>query len=79
MSPETPPPLGLHDANGRTNILLFGSGGKEWDEGTDLTDTIMVASIDPEKHRATLISIPRDLFVQIPGLPAMTRGEGTDL
>lgn len=56
-----------HDANGRTNILLFGSGGKDWDEGTDLTDTIMVASVDEAKRHVTLISIPRDLFVQLPG------------
>ncbi len=55
------------DENGRTNILLLGSGGKDWDEGTDLTDSIMVASIDETGKRVTLISIPRDLYVNIPG------------
>lgn len=50
----------------RINILLLGRGGPGHD-GPDLTDTIMLASIDPINHSVALLSIPRDLWVQIPG------------
>lgn len=50
------------DANGFTNILLLGEGDDDH-EGTDLTDTVMVASLDPDKTKsAVLISIPRDTY-----------------
>ena len=35
--------------------------------GENLSDTIMVVSIEPQSHKAALISIPRDLRVNIPG------------
>lgn len=44
------------------NILLLGTGGAQH-EGPGLTDTIMLASIHPEKKTVTLVSIPRDLWV----------------
>lgn len=44
------------------NLLLLGVGGGTHD-GPDLTDTIIFASIDPEKNRVTLVSIPRDMWV----------------
>lgn len=50
---------------GRINILLLGIGG-EGHSGGDLTDTIMIASIKPATNEASLLSIPRDLYVQIP-------------
>jgi len=49
------------------NILLLGRGG-EGHDGPDLTDTILVASIDPIQKKAALLSIPRDLWVQPDGL-----------
>lgn len=52
----------LSDEYGHTNILLLGQGHDEHD-GKNLTDTIMVASIDPKKTKsAVLISLPRDLY-----------------
>ena len=50
----------------RTNILLLGMGG-EGHEGAQLTDTIIVASIEhnPENKKIALISIPRDLYVNL--------------
>ncbi len=48
----------------RVNILLLGMGGKTH-EGGYLTDTIMLASIDPETKKVSLISLPRDLSVAI--------------
>jgi len=50
------------DEHGYTNILLLGQGHDEHD-GKDLTDTIMVASVDPERTKSVvLISLPRDLY-----------------
>ena len=51
-----------HDALGHTNILLLGVGDKHHD-GADLTDTMMIASIDPATRSAVLLSIPRDLYL----------------
>ncbi len=48
------------------NILIIGMGGKNHPGGT-LADTIMVASINPKNKTLALISIPRDLYVKIPG------------
>ena len=50
------------DESGRVNLLIMGQGNKEHD-GQDLTDTIMIASIDPkDTHSAVLLSLPRDLY-----------------
>ncbi len=51
---------------GRTNILLLGMGGKNHPGGT-LSDTMIVVSIDYSKNKIGMISIPRDLWVPIPG------------
>ena len=48
----------------RINILLLGMGGKNH-EGGWLTDTIILASLQPSTKKAALISIPRDLTVPI--------------
>jgi LCP family protein required for cell wall assembly len=51
------------DENGFTNILLLGEGDNDH-EGIDLTDTIMIASIDPENTKSVvLLSIPRDTYI----------------
>lgn len=50
----------------RVNILLLGMGG-EGHDGAYLTDTIILASIRPSDGNATMLSIPRDLNVPIPG------------
>lgn len=52
------------DAYGHTNILLLGQGGVS---GEDLTDTIMIASLDEHNGNAVLLSIPRDLYLLHPG------------
>ncbi len=51
------------DSDGYTNFLLLGRGDDNHD-GIDLTDTIMVVSLDPTKtHSAVFLSIPRDLYM----------------
>ncbi len=52
----------------RINILLLGMGGPGHD-GPYLTDTIIIASIQPSTNQIALISIPRDL-----GVPIKERG-----
>jgi LCP family protein required for cell wall assembly len=54
------------EGDGRVNILLLGIGGPGHD-GPDLTDTMLIASIDPTNNQMALLSIPRDLWVEIPG------------
>jgi polyisoprenyl-teichoic acid--peptidoglycan teichoic acid transferase len=48
-------------------VLLIGSD-RRW-TGLDgaRSDTIMLARIEPSRHRVSLLSIPRDLYVSIPG------------
>ncbi|HJP95873.1 MAG TPA: LCP family protein [Candidatus Saccharimonadales bacterium] len=58
------------EGDGRINVLLLGIGGGSH-EAPDLTDTIIVASIDPVNHKADLLSVPRDLWVKIPGHGSM--------
>ncbi len=54
----------------RFNVLLLGidqRSGTGDDEKFFRTDTIMVVSIDPVRKTAGVLSIPRDLWVAIPG------------
>lgn len=52
---------------GRVNILLAGNSADDPGHGgANLTDSIMVVSIDTRNHKAFLLSIPRDLYVNIP-------------
>jgi anionic cell wall polymer biosynthesis LytR-Cps2A-Psr (LCP) family protein len=52
------------DANGRSNFLLLGTSEDDpGHEGGNLTDSIMILSIDQEKKDAYTFSIPRDLLV----------------
>lgn len=53
------------EGDGRINFLLLGKGGPEQQDGPDLTDTIIVASVDPCNNEAGLLSIPRDLAVKM--------------
>jgi LCP family protein required for cell wall assembly len=53
------------EGDGRINILLMGMGGAGHD-APDLTDTMMIASIDPINKNASLVSIPRDMWVMMP-------------
>ncbi len=55
------------DEFGRTNILVFGtSEDSEAHEnaGANLTDSILIVSLDQDKKNAVMISVPRDLWVK---------------
>ena len=47
------------------NILLLGYGGKDHSGGF-LSDTIILLSLNKEKKTAYLISIPRDIWINLP-------------
>ncbi|HSR21660.1 MAG TPA: LCP family protein, partial [Anaerolineales bacterium] len=56
------------DGGSRVNLVFFGlRGGETQGEGCPLcTDTIIVFTVDPVSKSAGMISIPRDLYVNIP-------------
>ncbi len=54
------------ESDDRINILLLGIGGAGHD-GPELTDTIIFGSFKPSTKELGLISVPRDLTINIPG------------
>lgn len=52
--------------DGRINVILFGVGGASH-SGSQLTDSILLASVDTETDRIGLLSIPRDLAYPLGG------------
>lgn len=50
------------DERNHTNILLFGIGGIGHD-GEDLTDTIIIASINHDTTNVSMLSVPRDFYI----------------
>lgn len=71
LTSETYEPLKT-DANGRTNILAFGTSGYNMHgdegngihDGAQLTDSLMAISIDQKTGDVAMISLPRDLKVR---------------
>lgn len=64
---EIPPPMEPIDFDPSVvNIIMLGSDYRAYTGGWR-TDTMMIVSLDPKKGTATLLSIPRDLYVYIPG------------
>jgi LCP family protein required for cell wall assembly len=53
--------------DGQLNLLLIGMRGREIPGGGLLADSIMVVALRPEENKVAMISIPRDLYVEIPG------------
>lgn len=54
--------------DGRVNILLAGNSADDaGHNGGRLTDSIMLVSIDTRNNKAFMLSIPRDLWVKVPG------------
>ena len=48
-------------------MLLLGSDGYSWSNEVARTDVIILVHVDQPNKRAAMISIPRDLYVSIPG------------
>lgn len=75
--PDDPASLGLTawDGTERFTILVMG-----WDrrpsepaDGAYRTDTMMVVSLDPRTDSVGILSVPRDLYVNIPGYASLQR------
>ncbi len=75
------------DGASRVNILVLGLDYRDWiaGEGPPRSDTMMLLTIDPLSKSGGLLSIPRDLWVNIPGFnygrinTAYMLGEGSKL
>jgi polyisoprenyl-teichoic acid--peptidoglycan teichoic acid transferase len=68
--PTLPPPTAIPAAppdGGAVTVLLLGSDQRPGETGPPRTDALIVARIDPRSHRVALLSLPRDLWVEIPG------------
>ncbi len=68
QSQDGPTPKSWDGAN-RVSILLLGLDQRDWEEGEGppRTDTMILFSVDPLSRTAGMVSIPRDLWVNIPG------------
>ena len=55
--------------NERVTILLMGIDQRDWEsgEGAPRTDSMMLVTLDPVSKTAGMLSIPRDLWVEMPG------------
>jgi len=51
----------------RVNILLMGIDRRPGEAFISRTDSMMVVSVDPKTETVSILSIPRDLYVVIPG------------
>jgi polyisoprenyl-teichoic acid--peptidoglycan teichoic acid transferase len=57
------------DGAGRVTVLLLGLDYRDWeaDQGASRSDTMILLTLDPQTKTAGIMSIPRDLWVSIPG------------
>jgi len=75
------------DGASRINILFFGLDYRDWlaEDGPPRSDTMIVFTIDPISKKVGMLSVPRDLWVNIPGFgysranTAYPSGEGARL
>jgi polyisoprenyl-teichoic acid--peptidoglycan teichoic acid transferase len=67
ISPKAPlsTETGYMTTSQRTNLLIMGYGGSGHD-GAYLTDSLVVISLLPQTQHTSLVSVPRDLWVQYP-------------
>ncbi|CAG0936933.1 Polyisoprenyl-teichoic acid--peptidoglycan teichoic acid transferase TagT [Thermoflexales bacterium] len=77
-TPAPTPVFPLELPRDTINVLLLGSDNRPG-EKIGRTDTIIVASINPQANYVSLLSIPRDLYVFIPGLDRFDRINTVDI
>jgi LCP family protein required for cell wall assembly len=64
------PPVPLpssHPQHHPMTILLLGADRRNSNDGASNTDTLMLFRFDPDTQRIAILSLPRDLYVEIPG------------
>lgn len=68
---EAPPPMAAlpepWDGKTRVNMLVMGVDARSPDATAPLSDTMILFTFDPVSNTAGMLSIPRDLWVKIPG------------
>ncbi|HNY99641.1 MAG TPA: LCP family protein [Anaerolineaceae bacterium] len=68
LQPEGGPTAEPWDGNSRITILLMGLDYRDWEAGeVPRTDSMILLTIDPMTSSAGMLSIPRDMWVNIPG------------
>ncbi len=68
FNPSSAPTAEPWDGNSRVTILLMGLDYRDWESGdVPRTDTMMLLTVDPLSRTAGMLSIPRDMWVNIPG------------
>lgn len=60
-------PIPTWEGKERVNILVMGIDARPGEEGPWRTDSMIVLTVDPLTKSAGMLSIPRDLWVPIPG------------
>jgi LCP family protein required for cell wall assembly len=56
------------DGKSRVTLLILGLDFRDWEAGmTPHSDTMILLSLDPITSTASMLSLPRDLWVNIPG------------
>ena len=55
-------------AGERVNVLVMGMDKRPSEKCPCRTDTMMIATLDPKTSTAGLVTLPRDLYVPIPGV-----------
>lgn len=61
------PPAQPWDGTSRVTLLLIGLDYRDWEEGgAPRSDTMMLLTLDPLSKTAGILSIPRDMWVNIP-------------
>lgn len=62
-----PEPLPCIERQERVNVLLLGIDERSSQRGPWRTDTLIILTVDPATRTAGMLSIPRDLWVPVPG------------
>ena len=55
------------------NVLLLGTDARPDETGPPLTDTMILLTLDPQTGSVGMLSLPRDLWVPIPGMDVTTK------
>lgn len=63
--PSTPEPTPIPAPDAPINILLLGTDARPG-EKISRTDAVIVVRIDPKSDRVSMLSLPRDLWVEVP-------------
>jgi LCP family protein required for cell wall assembly len=69
LQKETDPTPVPWDGASRVTILIMGLDFRDWEANeVPRTDTMILLSVDPVSKTAGMLSIPRDMWVNIPGM-----------